>query len=67
MEKEINKKSVSWRGKASDYLFRGVMCLLYGKKAGETALEKVARLGVIIITLVALIFVFSAAKKALFP
>ncbi len=67
MEKEINKKSASGSGKASDCLFRGIMYLLYGKKAGETAVEKAARLGVIIIILVTLIVILSALKRALFP
>lgn len=67
MKKETNEKSSSGSGKVSDCLFRGIMCLLYGKKAGETALEKITRLGVLIIILVTLIFVFSAAKQALFP
>ncbi len=55
----MNKKSSSWSGKASDGLFRGIMYLLYGKRAGETAGEKVARLGVVIIILTALVVIFS--------
>ncbi len=59
MEKEIHKKSSSSQsGKASDFLFRGIMYLLYGKKAGETMVEKTPRLGVIILILVALIAIF---------
>ena len=68
MEKEINKKpSSSWSGKASDCLFRGIMYFLYGKKAGETIVEKAARLGVIIIILAALIVILSTIKRAFFP
>ncbi|MCD5398102.1 hypothetical protein LR003_04125 [candidate division NPL-UPA2 bacterium] len=59
MEKEINKNKSSQGGKANNYLFRGIMYLLYGKKAGETIAEKITRLGVIIIILAALIVVLS--------
>jgi len=62
MAKETNKKSSSLGEKC----FQGIMYLLYGKKAGETMVEKAARLGIIIITLVVLALL-PTIKKALFP
>ncbi|MCD5390778.1 hypothetical protein LR007_02810 [candidate division NPL-UPA2 bacterium] len=61
------EKASSLGGKAGDALFRGVMYILYGKRAGETKAEKAARLGLVVIFLVALIVIFSMAKTALFP
>lgn len=55
----MDKKSSSWSEKASDYLFQGTTYLLYGKKAGETAGEKVSRLGMIIIILAVLTATFA--------
>ena len=66
MNKETDKKASSLSGKISDFLFRGIMYLLYGKKAGETVVEKAARLGVILIFLVALIVIFSNIKGIFF-
>ncbi len=62
MAKETDKKSSSLGEKC----FQGVMYLLYGKKAGETLVEKAARLGLIIFILV-ILALFPTIKKALFP
>ena len=67
MEKEMSKKSSSKSGKIGDYIFRATMYFLYGKRAGETAMEKIARLGVTIIIFIALIMVFLTLKRTLFP
>lgn len=56
-------KPSSTGGKIGEALFRGVMHLLYGKRAGETKTEKLIRLGIIIISLVALLALFSVFKK----
>ena len=66
MEKKNHKKSSSPGKKLSDCLFRGVMYILYGKKAGETAIEKTVRLGSIIIVLAALIIISSIIKNSFF-
>ncbi|MCK4261687.1 hypothetical protein KAU86_05700 [bacterium] len=54
-------------GRAGDALFRGIMYILYGKRAGETKAEKAARLGLMVIFLVALILISSMVKRAIFP
>jgi len=41
-------------------LFKGVLYLLYGKRAGETETEKTVRAGIIIIFLIAVFLAISA-------
>ncbi len=59
------EKPGSLGGKAGDALFRGIMYILYGKRAGETRQEKLARLGLVVIFLVALIAILSVVKRAI--
>ncbi len=56
-------KAISLGEKVGDYLFRGVMYLLYGKRAGETMTEKATRLGAIFIVAIGLIMVISFLKN----
>jgi len=66
MENKNQKKSSSPGTKLSNYLFRGIMYILYGKKAGETLIEKTVRLGSIIIVLAGLIIIVSIIKDSFF-
>ncbi|MBT9132508.1 MAG: hypothetical protein DDT32_02066 [Syntrophomonadaceae bacterium] len=45
---------------AGALLFKGVLYLLYGRRAGETETEKTVRAGVIIIFLIAVFLALSA-------
>lgn len=67
LEKETSKKAGSLGEKLGDTIFRGVMYLLYGKKAGETTIEKASRVGVIILLITVLAIVFSTVKSTFFP